>query len=254
MKLAEAGHCASVPDTLCTSWLINDRSEIYPIALSLCPKWSKELSVSKSLFTFLTPLYLPPVWISKISCYRNTCYWPTHLRVWDLRSKRQVTLLALFDVRAAFDIWITLFSYRVRRTLLASRESRSVGSALFLRPLTGWHLRVYAFSLVPYTLWSPAGICLSTASDASFYKYTAGLSRILSENGLPLISMLRTPRPTLMARLLQQRLPIVDQIVHASEALAAWMSSNCLRMHSDQIQYNWLSDQIQISNTDLPVL
>lgn len=72
-----------------------------------------------------------------------------------------------------------------------------------------WHLGTYAqldpflrlrpLSFVPHTFWYPAGICLS---PAFYILYTADLGRILSKKGLPLISMLMTPRLMFMTRLL----------------------------------------------------
>jgi hypothetical protein len=163
----------------------------------------------------------------------------------------QVTLLALYDISAAFDT--------VDHAILLDRLSKSFGitdsALLWLSSfLTDRSVSVVFGSTrspwahIPYGL--PQG---SVLAPLLFILYTSDLAGVLSPLGV-LSHQYADDTQAFLHGPASSAARMVEQILEASSALDLWLSSNRLRLNPDKTQYIWLGSRIQLARIDMDEL
>ena len=165
--------------------------------------------------------------------------------------KSQVTLLALFDVSAAFDT--------VDHDILQKRLSTSFGLSGNFLDWLGSFLHDRSFSVVygsTRTPWVPAPYGLpqgSVLGPLLYIIYTADLGSLLAASSV-LSQSYADDLQAYLHCLAPAAISTVRVMSRAMETLEAWMSSNRLRLNSSKTQFIWFGTRQQLAKIDLKVL
>jgi hypothetical protein len=162
--------------------------------------------------------------------------------------KSQVTLLALYDVSAAFD--------SVDHDILLHRLSTSFGiSARPLDWLTSFLSGRTSSTIFHSTRshWIPVPIGLpqgSVLGPLLYILFTADIAPLLASCSL-LSHSYADDIQSYAHCFTEDALGLVSIMSNACESLTAWLSSNRLRLNSSKTQYIWLGTHQQLSKLDL---
>ena len=168
--------------------------------------------------------------------------------VYSAIDKSQVTLLALYDVSAAFD--------SVDHDILLHRLSTSFGiSGLPLLWLTSYLTGRSSSTIFCSTRspWIPVLVGLQQGSVLGpllYIMFTADLSTLLATCSLISHSYADDVQSYAHCRPSEAG-ETVRLMVSAADALTTWLSSNRLRLNSSKTQYIWLGTRQQLAKLDL---
>ena len=160
----------------------------------------------------------------------------------------QVTLLALYDVSAAFD--------SVDHEILLQRLSTFFGiSALPLDWLTSYLTDRTSSTIFCSTRspWIPVPVGLpqgSVLGPLLYILYTADIGALLASCSLLSHSYADDVQSYAHCSA-ADALKVVNQMSNALDVLTAWLSSNRLRLNSAKTQYIWIGTPQQLSKLDL---
>src|SRR6218665_2339793 len=165
--------------------------------------------------------------------------------------KGHVTLLALFDVSAAFDT--------VDHDILLERLETSFGvvgrSLSWLRAfLTGRSVSVVMGSF--RSDWSGVVFGLPQGSILGpllYILYTADLSMILSPLGVA-AHQYADDTQAYVHGVASEAISLVEKMLLVSDVIGAWLSSNRLRLNPGKTQFIWVGGRVQLSKIDLSIL
>lgn len=145
-----------------------------------------------------------------------------------IKCRQHCWLFLMFAPHRSFTIDRSILLQCLETGLLWRLETPiQLDPLLPFRPLTGWYLWAFVFSLVPYTLRSPSRISVLT----SLLYTVADLGRILSEQGVT-SSQYADDTQSYVYDLASAVAILVDLT----------MSSNRLGLNSDRTQFIWLCD------------
>ena len=163
----------------------------------------------------------------------------------------QVTLLALFDVSAAFD--------SVDHSILLQRLSISFGLAgaplEWLRSFLSERTNCVVVG-ASRSRWVPAPFGVpqgSVLGPLLYILYTAGISSLLSTCGL-LHQLYADDVQAYVHCLAADVMSSVSLMSHAIDALSSWMASNRLLLNPSKTQFIWLGTRRQLASIDLRLL
>src|SRR6218665_1344173 len=167
--------------------------------------------------------------------------------------KTQLTLLALFDVSAAFDsvdhdillrrLSITLGINELPLAWISSYLSERNSSVLFHSSRSRWH---------PTPFGLPQG---SVLGPLLYILFTADIGPLLSSCSLASHSYANDVQAYMYRHFLASQAHSAIRIVsHVTDTLNAWMSSNRLLLNHQKSQYIWFGTGQQLDKLDLAAL
>ena len=231
----------------------NAPSSYRPISnLSFISKFL-ERSIFSQLSAYLDSNSLMPPLQSGFRKFHSTESLMTRLfaDIFGAIDSRQVTLLALYDVSAAFDT--------VDHSILLERLERSFGvTGLALAWLQAFlsdrsQVVVFGSSRSP---WSPVRYGLpqgSVLAPLLYILYTADLALVLRPLSVAALQYADDTQAYAHGSA-EDAAALVQRILDATSALNSWMSSNRLCLNCSKTQFIWLGGRIQLAKIDFTSL